>query len=130
MEVPHDYNSNDSFYQSKLLQSIGVNTNSDLILNEQYDNITPPANAYKSKDYMDEQFSDEEVLDYMQNDVKNYINTSKRIKEEEIEESLEELTNKQHFLASKNTSKKSSMINTESSNIISRMQSTVNKENQ
>jgi hypothetical protein len=83
MEVPQDYNSNDSFYQDKLLQSIGINGSINRLPLE---------------------------------DTKNYIISSRKIDEEDIEESLEGLTGKKKYIGAKKKSKTNSELLTDNSN--------------
>lgn len=120
MEVPQDYNTNDSFCQYKLLQSIGMNnTNADTT----QDNTLNTHNFNKTREaYLSDPTLDEEVFDYLGNATKNYIISDRKINEEEIEESLEEVTNKQRSTESNKFSKKSSIINSESSNLKNRHQ--------
>ena len=83
MEVPQDYNSNDSFYHDKLLQSIGIKNS---------------------------------INRFPLEDTKNYIISSRKIDEEDIEESLEGLTGMKRYIATKKKSKTNSELLTDNSN--------------
>jgi uncharacterized protein YacL (UPF0231 family) len=77
MEVPQDYNKNDSFYQNKLLQYMGINNSQSLVTNDDsvsYKNF--PKN--KSTAFIDQAMEEE----------MNYYDNSK-INEEDLEESIE-----------------------------------------
>lgn len=85
MEVPQDYNTNDSFYQNKLLQSIGINNSH---ANATTDDTMNLQNLLRTKEsLLNEHMLDEEVFDYK----------NARINEEDLEESLEELSNSKYL---------------------------------
>lgn len=87
MEVPHDYNKNDSFYQNKLLQYMGINNSQSLVTN---DDSMSYKNFQKTKSSaFHDQAIDEEANDY----------DNSKIKEEDLEESIE-LTNKKSISGS------------------------------
>lgn len=81
MEVPQDYNATDSFYQSKLLQSINTGNNNDLMVKHNSDNDLSEENDENA-------MLDEEVLVNFSPYDQQLANNSKHIKEEDIEESL------------------------------------------
>jgi hypothetical protein len=76
MEVPQDYNTTDSFYHNKLLQSIGINNSQLQTTNEDSQNLIRTLMSGPQ-----EHILDEEVLDLHNG----------RINEETLEESQEDL---------------------------------------
>ena len=85
MEVPQDYNCNDSFYQNKLLQSIGISNSHGNVTTDDTMNLH---NLLRTKEsLLHEHMLDEEVFDYK----------NARIHEEDLEESLEALSNSRYL---------------------------------
>ena len=128
-EGQKESNSNDTFYQSNFLHSMGNNFATNQPTNDETSHML--GNGHSKDSHFHEVISDEEVLDYLDKDTTDYVNNYTRIKEEELEESLKESTALNRSIGTKKYSKNSSTYKTEGSgkNYVNRERNSVNKEN-